>query len=293
MAHFPVCTFLEEVSTFEKQDFEDAWSSAWNKEDLGLDLDLFPSNDTSFSIMDFGLNDSNNNIDGDPMLTSAAAGLDFETLLGTPCSPVLSGDEEDSEEFNLVAPQDVYPANIHSYCQQPLKQDAEVVEAIDVDEEPEEDLKQLQQDEEDSFQSNEENVTPARDVSVRRSSRRRRQRRSNHTKRRTVSSDVDDEAAIFSNGKPKLYSQKPFNNPEMEKARLNAINAKLNRERKKQEADNLKRELERLRRENEELKKAKSTLNNRASRAELELARIKQVLERADLVNVLKWSSGK
>ena len=31
MAHFPVCTFLEEVSTFEKQDFEDAWSSAWNK----------------------------------------------------------------------------------------------------------------------------------------------------------------------------------------------------------------------------------------------------------------------
>ena len=284
MAHFPVCTFLEEVSTFEKQDFEDAWSSAWNKDDLGLDFDLFPSNDTSFS-MDFGFNDSNNNIDDDPMLTSAAAGLDFENLLGGPCSPVHSCDDDDDTEFNLVAPQDVYPAHIHSYCQQPLKQEAE--ETLD-DEDLDEDLKPMQQDE--SLHSNEENVTPPRDVSVRRSSRRRRQRRAGN-KRRTVSSD--DEAVIFSNGKPKLYSQKPFNNPDMEKARLNAINAKLNRERKKQEAANLKRELERLRRENEELKKAKSTLNNRASRAEEELSRIKQVLERADLVNVLKWSSGK
>ena len=284
MDNFPVCSFLEEVSSFEKQDFEVAWSSAWNKDDIGLDFGLFPSNDQSYS-MDFGLNDSNNNIDDDPMLTSAVAGLDFDNLLGGPCSPVLSSDDNDFSLVTHTHTEDVFPAHIHSYCQQPLKEEPE--ESRD-DVEPIEDDHEEQKEE--SSHSNEENVSPQRNVVVRRSSRRRRQRRVN--KRRTTSSDIDDEAAIFSNGKPKLYSQKPFNNPDLEKARLNAINAKINRERKKQEADNLKRELERLRRENEELKKAKSSLNNRASRAEEELARIKQVLVRADLVNVLKWSSG-
>lgn len=283
MDHFPVSTFLEEVSFFEKRDFEAAWTSACINED-NLDLDLFPSNDTSFSLDNMDFNFNNSNIVDDPILTSAAS-LDFDNLLDAPCSPLMAVDSD--ADFNLSAVQDQmqedeedddYPASVHSYCQ-PVKTEVKVEE---------------QQIEQDDFNSNEENITPPRNrsvTSVRRSNRRRRQRRGN--KRRTVSSDLDDEAAIFSNGKPKLYSQKPFNNPDLEKARLNALNAKLNREKKKQEADNLKREVERLRRENEELKKARSSLNQRANRAEEELARIKEVLEQADLVNILKWSSGK
>ena len=280
MAHFPVSSFLEEVSSFEKQDFEAAWNEAWSN-DVSIDNDLFPLNDDSFSFdsMDFSFGNSN---DDDPIL-SAAANHDFDYLLEGPCSPIMSGDTDNevTSDFSNIQDEKLddedlenYPAKVHSYCQPPPAHPVAIEESED-------------------FNSNEENISPKvhQVVSVRKSIRRCRQRRGN--KRRTVSSDLDDEAAIFSNGKPKLYSQRPFNNPDLEKARLNALNAKMNRERKKQEAVNLKREVERLRRENEELKKAKSSLNNRASRAEEELARIKQVLERADLVNVLKWSSGK
>ena len=283
MAHFPVCSFLDEVSSYQKEDFEAAWTLAAEN---SVDFQLFatsprPYHDLSFDLeMELGR-------EVDPLL-SATADLDYDQLLYGPCSPIL-------EDFDLDDPkpesspveqkqEDIeidYPTDIHSYCQQPQQ---EQQQQKDEQKEEEEKCESSQ----DEFQSNEENMTPPRSGD-RKLVRRRRQRRGN--KRRTVSSD--DDSAIFSNGKPKLYTQRPFNNPDMERARLNALNAKMNREKKKQEAANLKRELERLRRENDELKKSRSSLKNRASRAEEELARIKQVLEREDLTNVLKWSSGK
>jgi len=290
MDHFPVSSLLDEVSLFQRQDFEAAWTLAQEEsEESDIDPDLFtalpmPSHDLSFDLLD------NNNImevgNVDPLLS--AASLDYDSLLYGPCSPIMNEShpgfslEEDIVKNNesLVDEEQEddevdYPTDIHSYAQQPEQQhDQEVANS------------------EEEMGEDEENISPATKRSTK-ITRRRRQRRGN--KRRTVSSDVDEEstAAIFSNGKPKLYTQRPFHNPDMERARLNALNAKMNRERKKQEADNLKRELERLRKENAELKKSSLRLNSRATRAEQELARIRQVLEQADLVNVLKWSSGK
>jgi hypothetical protein len=288
MAHFPVCSFLEEVSSYQKEDFEAAWTLA--REELSenqIDFKLFATSPRPYHDLTFDLDNMELGHEVDPLL-SATADLDYDHLLYGPCSPILadfdlgiskpessSPVEQKQEDIELD-----YPADIHSYCQQPEQEQHEELEE-------DEDKCESSQDE---FQSNGENMTPPRS-SERKTVRRRRQRRGGN-KRRAVSSD-DDAAAIFSNGKPKLYTQRPFNNPDMERARLNALNAKMNREKKKQEAENLKRELERLRRENEELKKSRSSLKNRASKAEEELARIKQVLERADLTNVLKWSSGK
>jgi hypothetical protein len=265
MAHFPVSTFLEEVSSFEKQDFEAAWSWA-QQQDTGLDLSLFPmcNNDAHFD-MKFV-----DDLD-DPLLSSSAinTGLDMEDLLDSQCSPVLSDfcmEEPILLQRSPLEPEqpqeEDYPATVHSYCQPPRTPESE-------------------------FNSNEENVIPA--SAGRKTIRRRRQRRAN--KRRTISSDADDDI-IFSNGKQKLYTQKPFKNPELERARLNAINAKMNRDRKKLEAAGLRREVERLRKENEELKKSRSSLNSRATKAEEELARIKQVLSTSELASLLKWSSG-
>jgi hypothetical protein len=214
----------------------------------------------------------------DPLLSSSAvtAGLDMEDILDGQYSPVLSdfcmddaillqrspaelGQPQEEEDEEVESD---YPAKVHSYCQPPRTPESE-------------------------FHSNEENVSPV--SASRKLIRSRRQRRAN--KRRAATSDADDEV-IFSNGKQKLYTQKPFKNPELERARLNAINAKMNRDRKKLEAAGLRREVERLRKENEELKKSRSCLNSRAAKAEEELARIKQALGTSDLASLLKWSSG-
>ena len=293
MDHFPVSSLLDEVSLFQRQDFEAAWTLAQEEsEESDIDSDLFtaspmPTHDLSFDLLDSSNIMEMGNVD--PLLS--AASLDYDSLLYGPCSPIMSESlpgfslEEEIVKSNesLVKEEQEddevdYPTDIHSYAQQP-----------EHEERTEQDVSNNTTEEE--MEEDEENISPATKRSTK-ITRRRRQRRGN--KRRTVSSDVDEEAAaIFSNGKPKLYTQRPFNNPDMERARLNALNAKMNRERKKQEADNLKRELERLRKENAELIKSSSRLNNRATRAEQELARIRQVLEQADLVNVLKWSSGK
>lgn len=248
-----------------------------------IDFDLFTTSPQPSNNLNFDLIDNMDLVNADPLLS--AASLDYDNLLFEPCSPIMNESDpvpdvipEAEESVKLVEnvveqeqeDEEVdYPINIHSYAQQPEQEHHDEVEQSHDDEEMEQE---------------EEIVSP---VTVR-VTRRRRTRRTN--KRRTVSSE-DESKAVFSNGKPKLYTQRPFNNPEMERARLNALNAKINRERKKQEADNLKRELERLRKENAELKKSSSNLNSRASRAEQELSRIREVLEQADLVNVLKWSS--
>merc|ERR1712020_443798 len=47
----------------------------------------------------------------------------------------------------------------------------------------------------------------------------------------------------FLNGKNKLYAEKPLGDPEKERARLNALNAKRNRDLKKKEAESMSNEL--------------------------------------------------
>jgi len=93
----------------------------------------------------------------------------------------------------------------------------------------------------------------------------------------------------FSNGKKKLYKSGPFrNNPEMERARINAINAKRNRDRKKQEKQALEQEMTRLRNENQGLKRTAANFKERAASAESELQQIRQLLKLNNLEAVLK-----
>merc|ERR1711935_474641 len=55
--------------------------------------------------------------------------------------------------------------------------------------------------------------------------------------------------------KVKLYEHEPFSDPEMERCRQNAINAKVNRDRKNKEKNKMGQEMAKLRRENQDLKK--------------------------------------
>jgi len=57
------------------------------------------------------------------------------------------------------------------------------------------------------------------------------------------------------NRKVKLYEHEPFSDPEMERCRQNAINAKVNRDRKNKEKNKMGQEMAKLRRENQDLKK--------------------------------------
>ena len=286
MAHFPVCSLLEEVSSYQKQDFEAYWTLAQEQYSEDINAELFATSPIPFHDLSFDMDAA----DIDPLLS--AASLDYDNLIYGPCSPLMEDfnlDEQLAEKLDespveQIQEDDeidvVFHSDLHNYCAQPQQKDDDVI-IYDHDSSKSED--------ENHKSSEEENQMSI--VQVKKVVRRRRQRRSN--KRRTVSTDIDDDKAIFSNGKPKLYTVRPFSNPEMEKARLNAINAKINRERKKQEADNMKREMDRLRRENNELKKSKSSWASRASQAEQELERLKTVLEQSNLVDVLKWRPGK
>jgi len=106
-------------------------------------------------------------------------------------------------------------------------------------------------------------------------------------KKRTKSPD----SVIFGNGKPKLYAKKPFKNPEREKARQNAINAKLNREKKKREAEELQVEMKALKDKNNQLRMSLKSLSSRAALAEKELAAIKELLVSAKVSELLKMTS--
>jgi len=80
--------------------------------------------------------------------------------------------------------------------------------------------------------------------------------------------------------KKKLYElQKPLDNPEAERCRLNAINAKKNRDRKKQELEAAASEIERLRRENAELKAEAEIAREEREEAFAELEMMKSELK--------------
>jgi len=96
----------------------------------------------------------------------------------------------------------------------------------------------------------------------------------------------------FSNGKKKLYKSGPFNNPEMERARLNAINAKRNRDRKKNERQRMEQEMNRLKSENQGLKRTANKMKERADSAESELQKIREMLRANNLLEAVMKATG-
>jgi len=80
--------------------------------------------------------------------------------------------------------------------------------------------------------------------------------------------------------KKKLYElQRPLDNPQAERCRLNAINAKKNRDRKKRELEAASSEIERLRRENAELKAEAENAREEREEAFAELEMMKSELK--------------
>ena len=76
----------------------------------------------------------------------------------------------------------------------------------------------------------------------------------------------------------KKYLEKPFTDPDMERTRLNAINAKKNRDRKKQELQALSEQCDTLYEENRELDRANRSLEARLNAAEEEIAFLRRAL---------------
>jgi len=69
------------------------------------------------------------------------------------------------------------------------------------------------------------------------------------------STSKSEDATSAGNRKTKLYEHEPFSDPDMERCRQNAINAKINRDRKNNEKSKMSKEMAKLRRENQDLKK--------------------------------------
>ena len=84
--------------------------------------------------------------------------------------------------------------------------------------------------------------------------------------------------------KRKLYEvAQPLDNPNAEKCRLNAINAKKNRDRKKHQLEQADNEIKRLRVENEELQNEAENARDELEDAREELARMKEAMKMAGL----------
>ena len=81
----------------------------------------------------------------------------------------------------------------------------------------------------------------------------------------------------------KLYEQKPFENPALEKCRMNALNAKLNREKKKREREEMVRDITKLKSENSRLRRSEAAAERRAGEAERELQRLRALLRRSEV----------
>lgn len=154
---------------------------------------------------------------------------------------------------------------------------------------------QTRQEEEEKEAEREAPVAETRRPVRQRRRQKRGRRRPRPAARRPepgTSDDDDDKEGIFSNGKPKLYAERPFKNPQLERARLNAINAKKNRDRKKQESARMEGEMRALREQNARMQRSLRRFEVRAEQAERELEAIKTLLRSANLGDLLKLVSG-
>merc|ERR1712141_807773 len=208
-----------------------------------------------------------------------------------PSSP--DGEEADEaaaeESTNIASPPPTgYPHSIHSYSQvssaAPMIGDnnAEIIVEDAINENaatPSDDTTSQIKDKTLGIQ----NSSPFK------SKGRRRQRKSRVFKITiNESTKVTPKKKTFANGKSKLYALKPLNDPEAEKARQNAINAKKNRDLKKKERDMFAKQVVSLKEENITLKKSAAAMRKRASDAEAELRRLQAAIRANQLVDILK-----
>ena len=95
-----------------------------------------------------------------------------------------------------------------------------------------------------------------------------------------------------SNRKAKLYEQSPFSDPDMERCRQNAINAKINRDRKRNEKNSMQKEMSKLRRENQDLKKKNQKYRQRLTSFESRLAVLESLIRSQPRLDEMLKASG-
>jgi len=92
------------------------------------------------------------------------------------------------------------------------------------------------------------------------------------------------------NGKTKLYEMKPFSDPDKERCRQNAINAKINRDRKKNERNAMQQQMSTLREENQELKKKNRKYRAKLTTFEARLQALESIIRSNNLDSLVKAS---
>merc|ERR1712038_2208223 len=179
-----------------------------------------------------------------------------------------------------------YPNSIHSYSQPSAVNDASEDDVV-VEDIPLTNESVLA----DSTSQRNNKLRGVQNTSPFKSKVRRRQRKSKVFKI-TISEGVKDspKKRTFANGKQKLYALKPLADPEAEKARQNAINAKKNRDLKKKEKEMIAHEVVTLKKENGTLRKNAAGLKKRALEAEAELRRLRAAISANHLMDVIKAS---
>ena len=261
---------------YQFRDFESVWNLAEPLTDEEKELFELPTNKMDPLI-------------DDPLLTTAGLAELPPLMDFLPAEPDSSADNDDDREIIDPVGDDSadmdYPISIHSYSLPP--KDFTPENSLAGDEIHYSD---------DSDEPLERRPTPV----IAASTGRRMSARQPKRRRFSDSEDDDDDENqsenlrkrpkkdTFSNGKRKLYKSGPFNDPEMERARLNAINAKRNRDRKKQEKTLLENEMTKLKNENQGLKRTASKMRERAINAEAELKRLREMLRANNLEAVLK-----
>lgn len=102
------------------------------------------------------------------------------------------------------------------------------------------------------------------------------------------------EPASLSSRKRKLYELGPLDDPEAERCRQNAVNAKINRDKKKAQMQEAEAEIDRLRDENQSLKVQKDRYRDELEEARRELALLRQQMKmgRVNIVNCLGNARG-
>merc|ERR1719510_1777967 len=214
-----------------------------------------------------------------------------------PSSPECDGTEDvtytpKAPEVSIVQPSPPptgYPNSIHSYSQLSTGHDVSDDVVVVEDEPVTHELVQA-----DTTSEVKDKTFGVQNTSPFKSKGRRRQRKA-RVFQLTISEAVKNtpKKKTFANGKQKLYALKPLEDPEAEKARQNAINAKKNRDLKKKEKEMIAHEVVTLKKENGTLRKNAAGLKKRALEAEAELRRLRAAISANHLMDVIKASGNK
>ena len=296
MDHFPATDFFEELRDFTNGDFEEVWDISNELNSLSdEEKALFP--DTAAINMD----NMNN-----PMLSSVI--MDDNDLFMEDGNQKLSDEmdmlnqlledtrDNDIPDIDLPIKEEVddtvmpSPARnyaeeikaIHSYCQpepiieEPPKTEVKKQPKVNVLKENKSSLNQVQsgrvmkrtrrpvkrfEDSSDDSESDAEHAPASKST-----------RKSKKSKTVSISKSSSNSRRV------KLYEMRPFSDPEKERCRINAINAKINRDRKKNERNNISQEMSNLRQENKQLKSKNRKYKQRLSSFEARLESLEAII---------------